>query len=325
MRLSLFEESTRDMLISQTTTLPGIATPQSVVTNVDKVRSRGVELAWQKDNVVIRRLELFGSVTYVDAKIVSDPTFVSTTGTTATGKRVPNVPMWRATFGGTYRPNDNWALTLVGRYQSKIFATLDNIDTVQNVYQAFDPYLVFDTRVQYKVGERGSLALRHRQYHQREILPVPSVPAADLCGAGEGDVLSGRGYHHAADESAARKAATFRETRVIDRRIFVQGSLASGALLCAPQIARAEDWPARPVRFIVHLAAGGGLDFIARLVGEHVSRQIGQQVFVENRTGGGGVIGIDAAIKSPPDGYSLLVRTTTSRVHRMCCISIPTS
>jgi iron complex outermembrane receptor protein len=146
------------MLISQTTTLPGIATPQSVTTNVDKVRSRGVELAWQKDNVLVRRLELFGSVTYVDAKTVSDPTFVSTIGTTATGKRAPNVPMWRATFGGTYRPDDHWALTMVGRYQSKIYATLDNIDTVQNVYQAFDPYLVFDTRVQYKVGERGSIA-----------------------------------------------------------------------------------------------------------------------------------------------------------------------
>lgn len=157
-RLSLFEEQTRNMLIAQTTTLPGIATPQSVTTNVDKVRSRGVELAWQKDNAFIRRLELFGSATYVDAKTVSDPTFVSTIGTTATGKRTPNVPMWRATFGGTYRPNDNWALTMVGRYQSKIWATLDNIDTVQNVYQAFDPNLVFDTRVQYKLGERGSIA-----------------------------------------------------------------------------------------------------------------------------------------------------------------------
>ena len=157
-RLSLFQENTRDLLISQTTTLAGIATPQSVTTNVDKVRSRGVELAWQKDNVIVRGLELFGSVTYVDSRTISDPTFVSTIGTTATGKRAPNVPMWRTTFGGTYRPDENWALTLVGRYQSRIFATLDNIDTVQGVYQAFDPYLVFDTRIQYKINERGSLA-----------------------------------------------------------------------------------------------------------------------------------------------------------------------
>jgi tripartite-type tricarboxylate transporter receptor subunit TctC len=72
---------------------------------------------------------------------------------------------------------------------------------------------------------------------------------------------------------------------------------------------RADDssWPNRPVRFIVPLAAGGGLDFVARVVGEHVTREIGQQVVIENRTGAGGTIGIDTAIKSPPDGYSVLI------------------
>ena len=70
---------------------------------------------------------------------------------------------------------------------------------------------------------------------------------------------------------------------------------------------RAQAYPSRPVRFIVPLAPGGGLDFIARLVGEYISRGLGQQVFVENRTGAGGTIGIDLAIKSPPDGYSLLL------------------
>jgi tripartite-type tricarboxylate transporter receptor subunit TctC len=66
-------------------------------------------------------------------------------------------------------------------------------------------------------------------------------------------------------------------------------------------------WPSRPVRFIVPLAAGGGLDFVARVVGEHMSRELGQQIFVENRTGAGSTIGIDMAIKSAPDGYSVLV------------------
>src|SRR5688572_13143479 len=94
----------------------------------------------------------------------------------------------------------------------------------------------------------------------------------------------------------------------IVRRTFVKGALASTAALLAPHVSRAQDWPNRPVRFIVHLAAGGGLDFIARLVGEHLSRTLGQQVFIENRTGGaGGTIGIDAGIKSPPDGYNFLI------------------
>lgn len=94
----------------------------------------------------------------------------------------------------------------------------------------------------------------------------------------------------------------------ITRRRFTNATLAAGAALFAPQAASAQDWPARPVRFIVHLAAGGGLDFVARIVGDHVSRGVGQQVFIENRTGGaGGTIGIDAGIKSPPDGYNFLV------------------
>jgi tripartite-type tricarboxylate transporter receptor subunit TctC len=93
----------------------------------------------------------------------------------------------------------------------------------------------------------------------------------------------------------------------IRRRTFVKGALASGAALFAPHVSRAQDWPNRPIRFIVPLAAGGGLDFIARLAGEYVSRSLGQQIFIENRTGGGSTIGIDAAIKSPPDGYTFLL------------------
>ena len=87
--------------------------------------------------------------------------------------------------------------------------------------------------------------------------------------------------------------------------------LGGGAAACPlapwPRTARAQDWPNRPIRFIVPLAAGGGLDFVARVIGEHMARELRQQVFIENRTGAGGTIGIDTAIKSPPDGYSVLI------------------
>ena len=105
----------------------------------------------------LEHLEAFGSITYTDARIVSDPTFVSTTGTTAEGKRVPNVPEWRATLGATYRPTEQWAFTVAGRWQSKTFSTLDNVDTNPNVYQAFDPFVVVDARIQYKVSTNGTL------------------------------------------------------------------------------------------------------------------------------------------------------------------------
>jgi tripartite-type tricarboxylate transporter receptor subunit TctC len=78
-------------------------------------------------------------------------------------------------------------------------------------------------------------------------------------------------------------------------------------MLVAPLMAHAQDWPTRPVRVIVPFAAGGSTDVAARMVAEYLTRAFGQQVFVENRTGANGVIGIEAAAKSDPDGYTVLI------------------
>jgi tripartite-type tricarboxylate transporter receptor subunit TctC len=90
----------------------------------------------------------------------------------------------------------------------------------------------------------------------------------------------------------------------IERRSFTKGvlMLAGG---CLP--ARAEkSWPTKSVRFIVPLAAGGALDFAARQCSAILSRILAQQVFVENRTGAGGTIGMDDAMKANPDGTTFL-------------------
>jgi iron complex outermembrane receptor protein len=170
LRLSLFQEDTQDMLISQNSFSAATNTTTTFISNVDRVRNRGVEFAWQKDNVLIDRLEAFGSVTYVDSVILSDPSFVGSNGSTAVGKQVPNVPRWRTTVGATYRPTEAWALTAAARYQSKIYTTLDNIDTNPNVFQAFDPFFVVDVRALYKVSDRGSVSfgidnLNNAKYH----------------------------------------------------------------------------------------------------------------------------------------------------------------
>ncbi|MEA2896198.1 MAG: iron complex outerrane recepter protein [Bradyrhizobium sp.] len=157
-RLSFFNENVHDALISQLGFLNGNSGPTAAfVTNVDAVRNRGIELAAQKKNVLIDGLETFGSVTYVDSRILSDPTFVSTVGgTTAVGKHVPNIPMWRVTAGATYRPNAYWAFTAAMRYSSKQYSTLDNTDTVLNVFTAFDPFTVVDLRAQYRFSETAT-------------------------------------------------------------------------------------------------------------------------------------------------------------------------
>lgn len=93
-------------------------------------------------------------MTYVDSRILSDPTWAGTnplTGRadTVVGDRVPYVPDWRAKFGFTCRPNDDWAWTVAGRYSGKQYSTLDNTDIVSHVYSAFDDYFVVDTKLHY--------------------------------------------------------------------------------------------------------------------------------------------------------------------------------
>src|SRR6266704_3258297 len=73
--------------------------------------------------------------------------------------------------------------------------------------------------------------------------------------------------------------------------------------------AQAQEWPNRPVRFIVPFPAGGSTDVGARLVGEYLSRTLHQQIVVENKSGANGNIGIEAAAKSAADGYTVLVAT----------------
>jgi tripartite-type tricarboxylate transporter receptor subunit TctC len=76
-----------------------------------------------------------------------------------------------------------------------------------------------------------------------------------------------------------------------------------------PTGAQAQDWPSRPLRFIVPFPAGGSTDVGARLTGEHLSRSLGQQIVVENKSGANGNIGMETAAKSAADGYTVLVTT----------------
>ena len=164
-RLTLFEERTDNALISQTNTVTNAVTKaqslQTSVSNVAAIRMQGVELSADKDNVLVRGLQLFGSVTYVDSRILSDPNWTGTnpvTGVpdTVVGKRVPYVPDWRAKFGLTYRPNDSWAFTVAGRYSGKQYSTLDNTDIISHVYGAFDNYFVADVKVHYNATRNFS-------------------------------------------------------------------------------------------------------------------------------------------------------------------------
>lgn len=86
-------------------------------------------------------------------------------------------------------------------------------------------------------------------------------------------------------------------------------ALSASALFAST--AHAQAYPNRPVKIIVPFAAGGSADVVARIFGQSLSTQLGQPVIIDNRGGGGGVIGIDAAAKSTADGYTLGLANAT--------------
>jgi tripartite-type tricarboxylate transporter receptor subunit TctC len=85
-----------------------------------------------------------------------------------------------------------------------------------------------------------------------------------------------------------------------------------GALLPAAPGAHAQSYPAKPIRFVVPSAPGGSPDILARVVGNKLSMQIGQQVIVDNRSGASGIIGVEIAKSAAPDGYTMLLATSTT-------------
>jgi tripartite-type tricarboxylate transporter receptor subunit TctC len=90
--------------------------------------------------------------------------------------------------------------------------------------------------------------------------------------------------------------------------------LAALLLLGAATAASAQTWPDRPLKFISSQAAGNATDTLARLTADEISKRIGQPIVVENRPGGGNVIGTQAAARSAPDGYTFFFATAAPLV-----------
>ena len=101
----------------------------------------------------------------------------------------------------------------------------------------------------------------------------------------------------------------------LPRRKFLRLAAGAVALPAMSRLAWAQAYPARPVRLIIGVAPGSAPDILGRLLAQWLSERLGQPFIVENRPGGGGNIAIEAVVKAPADGYTLLLVTIQSAVN----------
>jgi len=116
----------------------------------------------------------------------------------------------------------------------------------------------------------------------------------------------------------------------LPRREFLHLAAGAAALPVVSRFARAQAYPTRPVRIIAPTGPAGAPDILARLIAPWLSERLGQQFVVENRPGSGNNIGTEAVVRAPPDGYTLLIvssstrstrRSTTSSISCSCATS----
>jgi tripartite-type tricarboxylate transporter receptor subunit TctC len=101
----------------------------------------------------------------------------------------------------------------------------------------------------------------------------------------------------------------------LPRRGFLQLAAAAAAGSAMPSLAQAQAYPGRPVRMLVGYAPGGVADIVGRFAAQWLSERLGRQFYVENRPGAAGNIAAEAVVKSPPDGYTLLVTGSNNAIN----------
>jgi tripartite-type tricarboxylate transporter receptor subunit TctC len=100
--------------------------------------------------------------------------------------------------------------------------------------------------------------------------------------------------------------------------------MAAAATLALPSGPRADTWPTKPIRLVVPFSAGAGIsDILARLVSQHLSAGLGQQIVIDNRPGAGGNLGADIVAKAAPDGYTVLLGSSFLAVNAFLYAQTP--
>lgn len=149
LRFSLYEDDVRDALFSQTdtTVFPTVTNIQ----NVDRVRTRGQEVAWESRDLA-DGFDLGLSAAHNDARTVAN-----TKNPASVGKRFYRIPEWRADLVGTWRFDEAAALTLAARYSGRQYNTLDNSDVHPDTFGGTSSYFVVDAKLKLRLGANAEL------------------------------------------------------------------------------------------------------------------------------------------------------------------------
>ena len=149
LRGTLFFERTHDALYSQ-----ALTATVSTVQNVDAIRTRGVELSWQRDAVFVPALDMSASLTFADSVIAANRAYSA-----SVGKRQPRVPKWRASAVASYRQGERMTYSLAARYGGRQYGQLDNSDTNGFAFGGFSKFFVVDARIRARLNKQWSAAL----------------------------------------------------------------------------------------------------------------------------------------------------------------------
>jgi iron complex outermembrane receptor protein len=128
------------------------------VQNVGRIATRGLELAFSGDDLLLKGLDLQGSLTYADSQIKENAGFVLVPGDTI-GKRQPNIPRLRGAGLASWRFDDQWTATFGARYSGVQYRTLNNSDVNGFTYMGVSKFFTTDVRLHWKASRQWSAAI----------------------------------------------------------------------------------------------------------------------------------------------------------------------
>ena len=175
LRWTAFFEDTRDAIVSQTSLINGVVATN--IQNIGRIESKGLEVAYTGNNVVVRGLDFATSATYVDSRIKENAAALDTIN-----KQQIRVPFWRANVLANYHWNDKLSTAMGARYAGHQFGQLNNSDVNGFAMTGNSKFFVVDTRVLYKVDKQWSVAggidnLNNYKYWNYHQYPMRTVHA----------------------------------------------------------------------------------------------------------------------------------------------------